>query len=114
VYLNVIQLKEEMKQIHTQVDALVVHLLMPDLPLQKIREAIVGITEYHTILQKREQSLYNTRQMLIPEITRFISALEALVSSPQPITDGHLKSVPSSPVYESEASPESTTENTIM
>jgi len=86
VYVNVVRIKEEMKQVHNQVDVLVMHLLLPDLSLRKINEAIAEVTEYHEGLKKRQDAFDRMRGNVTAEITKLASALTALVS-PEPVTD---------------------------
>ena len=82
MYTEVLRLKEEVKQIHKQVDELVIHLLLPDLPLQKISEAIAEITNYHVILQKRKHSFDAMQQESSAAIANFASALTSRPRKP--------------------------------
>ena len=81
----------EMRHMRSQIDALVVHLLLPDLPIQKINEAIREVTQYHDILEKRQSSFNNARQTLTVDIERFIASLMKLMPTSQQNTDGLIK-----------------------
>jgi signal recognition particle GTPase len=87
MHMEVRQLKEEMRQMQKQIEALVLHLLLPDLSLKKIQEAISDITEYHGGLQKRQDAFDTMRFGLTSEITKLSSALTLLIS-PETITEG--------------------------
>jgi uncharacterized coiled-coil DUF342 family protein len=72
------EIASEVSQMHKQIDALVMHLLPPELPLQKIKEALKEIAEYHEMLQKIQHSLDNKQYAFYTEIARLSSAFTAL------------------------------------
>lgn len=79
MHMEVRQLKEEMRQMQKQIEALVLHLLLPELSLKKIQEAISDVVEYHGGLQKRQDAFDTMRFGLTSEITKLASVLTSLI-----------------------------------
>lgn len=72
------EIASEVRQMHKQIDSLVMHLLPPELPLQKMKEALKEIAEYHEMLQKIQHSLDNKQYAFYTEIARLSSAFTSL------------------------------------
>lgn len=86
--ISVSRIESELRQVHKLVDALVTHLLMPDLPVQKIREAVAAITSYQEVLEKRQQAHVDMYQSMTTEITTLVMPLMKFLPDTQRNTDG--------------------------
>ena len=94
----------EIGHIRRQVDALVLHLLLPALPLQKINEAIDELAKYCDVLDKRQSSLDGVKKSLNTDIAPVISRLTKIFPDRSPDTDSFPRVTVSTLEYREEPS----------
>lgn len=109
--IRITNVSMEIEHIRRQVDALVLHLLLPAFPLQKINEAIDELAKYCDVLDKRQSSLNGAKEALYTDISPAISKLAKMFPDRSPDTDS-LARVTVSPIeYREELSADEMLDN---
>jgi chromosome segregation ATPase len=90
----------EVSYIRSQVDALVLHLLLPVFTLQKINEAIDELAKYCDVLDKRQSSLDGVKSSLNADIAPVMSRLAKMFPDRSPDTDSFPRVTVSTTEYE--------------
>lgn len=85
--IRITNISMEIEHMRRQVDALVLHLLLPTFPLQKINEAIDELAKYCDVLDKRQSSLNGAKEALYTDMAPAISKLAKMFPDRSPDTD---------------------------